>query len=100
MIPAVTSISGTYNIKNSTISKDADPRRRSSYVTSCQICQWDGYPHQRIVVEIEGFRPEEENGLLYKFTEYDYAPGQQCKRKHIHVFNRILKEPNDKVSKN
>jgi hypothetical protein len=30
----------------------------SSYVTNCQICEWYGFPDEKILVEFEGFRSE------------------------------------------
>jgi hypothetical protein len=62
----MTGILQVYNIKNSVISLC------SSYVASCQICGWYGYPQEKILVEFEGIRPEYEEGYIDIFTEYNY----------------------------
>jgi hypothetical protein len=38
--------------------------KSSSYITNCQICGWYGYPHEKILVEFEGIRPEDEDGFV------------------------------------
>jgi hypothetical protein len=60
------------NIKSSVVTEDTLHRTGSSYVTFCQVCGWYGYPYEKIVVEFEGIRSEEEDGFVDKFTEYDY----------------------------
>jgi hypothetical protein len=64
---------------------------RSSYVTSCQVCAWYGYPREKIVIDFEDIRPEQEDGFVYIFTEYDYDSGTGEKgTKHIHKYHPKL----------
>jgi hypothetical protein len=78
-----------YNINGIVDHKKTSPG--SSYVTFCQVCGWYGYPHEKIIVEFEGIRPEDEDGFIDKFTEYDYdAEVEQKKAKHIHKCNPEL----------
>lgn len=34
----------------------------------CDICEFNGYPNEKIVFVIHGFRPENEDGFAIKFT--------------------------------
>ena len=54
----------------------------------CDICQFNGYPNEKIVFAIHGFRSEDEEGFYVKFTEYDF-PIQKGKI-HGHKFNEDL----------
>jgi hypothetical protein len=63
----------------------------SSYVTNCQVCGWNGYPYEKVIIEFEGIRSEEEEGFIDKFTEYDYDCYAIEKRtKHTHKYNAKL----------
>jgi hypothetical protein len=87
----MTGISQIGNIKGSIVTKESLLQPRSSYVTYCQVCEWYCYPFEKIIREFEGFRPEEEDGFAYKFTEYDYntETGQKGTR-HIHKYDPKL----------
>lgn len=62
--------------------------KSNNYVTNCQICGWYGYPDEKITIEFEGIRPEDEDGFVDKFTEYNYVPQVGAKRiKHVHKCN-------------
>jgi hypothetical protein len=79
------SISQLDNIKNS-----ANPEEIAA-VRFCQVCDWYGYPHEKIIVEFEGFRPEEQDGFAYKFSEYDYDVETGEKRTiHKHKYDPRL----------
>jgi hypothetical protein len=78
------------NIKNS-VSQQTLPPTENSYVTFCQICEWYGYPSEKIIVEFEGIHLEEEDGFIDKFVEYDYDTQAAEKRtKHIYKYNAKL----------
>jgi hypothetical protein len=63
----------------------------NSYVAFCQVCGWYGYPQEKIIVEFEGIRPENEDGYIDIFTEYDYNSDTGEKgAKHIHKYNPEL----------
>jgi hypothetical protein len=83
----MTGISQVDIIKNSVISGKTD----SSYVAFCQVCGWYGYPHEKIIIEFEGICPEEEDGFVDIFTEYNYdnETGQKG-NKHIHKYDPEL----------
>jgi hypothetical protein len=65
-----------------------------SYVTNCQICEWYGFQDEKILVKFEGVCPEDEDGFVEKFTEYNYDPRLGAKRiKHVHKCNiKLLQE--------
>ena len=54
----------------------------------CDICAFNGIPHEKVVFVIHGFRPENEDGFVLKFTEYDF-PIQKGKV-HTHKYNEDL----------
>jgi hypothetical protein len=66
----------------------------SNYITNCQVCRWNGYPCEKIIIEFEGIRHEEEDGFVDIFTEYDYDPRAEVERaKHKHKYNpKLLQE--------
>src|SRR5919202_1473197 len=87
----MTGISQIGNIKNSVITGKADPKWKSESTTFCQVCSWYGYPHEKIIREFEGIRPEDEDGFIEKFAEYDYDTERGEKgNKHIHKYNPEL----------
>jgi hypothetical protein len=70
------------------LDEKTSPQTGSSYITFCQVCGWYGYPYEKIVVEFEGIRSEEEDGFVDKFTEYDYdAETGEKETKHIHKYD-------------
>jgi hypothetical protein len=82
-------------LKNCTDIPDekTSPQTGSSYVTFCQVCGWYGYPHEKIIVEFEGIRSEEEDGYVDIFTEFDYETAGEKRTKHIHKYNpRLVQE--------
>jgi hypothetical protein len=54
----------------------------------CDVCTFNGYPNERVVIVIHGFRSENEDGFVLKFTEYDFPI--QKRRIHRHKFNEEL----------
>jgi hypothetical protein len=84
-------ISHIGNIKGSVFTKESLLQQRGCYVTYCQVCGWYGYPQEKILVEFEGIRAEEEDGFVDKFTEYDYdtIAGEKG-TKHIHKYDLKL----------
>ena len=78
-----------------------DSQSKSSYVTFCQICEWYGYPQEKILVEFEGINPEDEDGFVDKFTEYNYDANEGEKRtKHVHKYDpKLVQEYLDLVLK-
>jgi hypothetical protein len=87
----MSSIPQIANIKSSTVTENRLPRSEGSSVTFCQVCSWYGYPQEKIIRDFEGIRPEDEDGFIYKFTEYDYNTDTGEKRtKHIHKYNLKL----------
>jgi hypothetical protein len=83
----MSSIPQIATIKTSIVTEDTLPLS----VTFCQVCGWYGYPFEKIIVEFEGIRPEDEDGFVDKFTEYDYdTETGQKKTKHIHKYDPEL----------
>jgi hypothetical protein len=86
----MSSIPQVDNIKSSIVTEEAGPQLGSSYVRYCQVCEWYGYPHEKIIVKFGGFRSEEEEGFVVKFAEYDYAAIGETRVKHKHKYNPKL----------
>ena len=38
----------------------------------CDICEFNGYPNEKVVYEYDGLRLEDEEGFIYKFTECEH----------------------------
>jgi hypothetical protein len=73
------------------LDENTSPQTGSSYITFCQVCGWYGYPHEKIIIEFEGIRPEDEDGFVDIFTEYDYDTETAEKgNKHIHKYDPEL----------
>jgi hypothetical protein len=88
----MSSISRVDNIKSSIVTEDTLPQSESSCVTLCQVCGWYGYAQEKIIIEFEGIRPEDEDGFVDIFTEYDYDAARigGKRTKHIHKYNPKL----------
>jgi hypothetical protein len=57
------------------------------------VCGWYGYPHEKIIVEFEGIRSEEDDGYVDAFAEFDYETAGEKRTKHIHKYNpRLVQE--------
>jgi hypothetical protein len=52
----------------------------------CDVCEFNGYPNEKVVYYYEGLRSEEEEGFITKFTVYDYP----TLFSHVHKHNRKL----------
>jgi hypothetical protein len=56
----------------------------------CDICKSNGYPNEKVVYQLEGFRSENEEGFIFKFTVYNYSADRRTKNKHEHKYNQKL----------
>ena len=57
----------------------------------CDICAFNGYPNEKVILVIHGFKDEEEDGFVYLFTEYQYdAIARGDRIKHIHKYSPEL----------
>jgi|SRR5215212_1652259 len=53
----------------------------------CDQCAWYGFPNEKIVRIFHGLRPEDEDGFIYDYTEYDYDSSGKNRIIHIHKYN-------------
>jgi hypothetical protein len=58
--------------------------------SACDICEFNGFPNERVVYQCEGLRSEDEDGFIYKYNLYDYPAAEGKKIKHVHKYNRRL----------
>src|SRR5215210_5342445 len=58
--------------------------------TFCDQCAWNGFPNEKIVRIFHGLRPEDEDGFIYRFTEYDYDPLDKSNIKHVHKYDQKI----------
>jgi hypothetical protein len=87
----VSSIPQIANIKSSIVTDDSPLLHESSYVIFCQVCRWYGYAQEKIIIEFEGIRSEDEDGFVDIFTEYEYDTETGEKgTKHIHKYDPKL----------
>jgi hypothetical protein len=56
----------------------------------CDVCDFNGYPDEKVIFQFEGFRSEDKDGFIYKFRVYDYYPARKRKIKHVHKCNLKL----------
>jgi hypothetical protein len=71
--------SNNLDLKNSipTDKLGVDYKRPEPY-TYCDICNWNGYPYEKIVVRNFRIRSEDEEGFIYEFDTFDYDPDISC----------------------
>jgi hypothetical protein len=81
---------------NNGISKDKiksfDNDKNYSY---CNVCAVNGYPNKKVVYEYEGLRSEDEEGFIYKLTEYEYPLQKRIVHKHKYnyeLINRLVNQ--------
>jgi hypothetical protein len=56
----------------------------------CDQCSWNCFPNEKIVRVFHGLRPEDEDGFIYRFTEYDYDPSGKSKIEHVHKYDQKI----------
>jgi hypothetical protein len=54
----------------------------------CDICEFHGYPNEKVVYRYEGLRSEDEEGFIIRFAVYDYHI--QLGKIHVHKYNEKL----------
>jgi hypothetical protein len=54
----------------------------------CDLCALNGCPNQKVIYQFEGFRAEEEEGFIYKFSIYDYPIEKEKRINHKHKCNK------------
>lgn len=54
----------------------------------CEVCEFNGYPNEKVVYHYEGLRSEDEEGFITRFVVYDYPV--QTKKIHEHKYNEKL----------
>jgi hypothetical protein len=81
---------------NDSISKDKiksfDNHKNYS---NCDACTLNGYPNEKLVYEYEGLRSEDEEGFIYRFTEYEYLLQKRIVHKHKYndeLINRLVNQ--------
>jgi hypothetical protein len=55
----------------------------------CEQCEWNGVPHQKIVIVYLGIRPANKPGFIYKYETYNYLENG-VKEVHRHKFDPEL----------
>lgn len=54
----------------------------------CDICEFNGYPNEKVVYLYKGQRSEDEEGFITRFAVYDYPI--QTGKLHVHKYNEKL----------
>ena len=54
----------------------------------CDICEFNGYPNEKVVYQYKGLRSEDEEGFITRFSVYDYPI--QAGILHVHKYNERL----------
>jgi hypothetical protein len=68
------------------LSDDKDKRFDCNQCYSnCHICAFNGFADEKVVLEFEGFRSEDEDGFIFKFTVYDPNQGRIHHHKALSV---------------
>ena len=72
--------------------EDADKHFDGEDYIFCDQCAWNGFPNEKIRVH-HGLRPEDEDGFIYRYTEYDYDPLGKSNIIHVHKYNwKVIEE--------
>jgi hypothetical protein len=56
----------------------------------CDQCAWNGFPNEKIIRIFHGLRPEDEDGFICRYSEYDYDPSGKSKAKHVHKYDQKI----------
>jgi len=54
----------------------------------CDICEFNGYPNEKVVVIVHSFRSEDEDGFAIKFTAYEFPV--RNRKIHSHKYDEQL----------
>jgi hypothetical protein len=83
--------SNNTDLRNSVEAGTSDTTcKRSEPYNFCDICAWNGYPCEEVVLENFRIRPEDEDGFIYEFDTFDYDPEGKKRIPHKHKFNQEL----------
>jgi predicted nucleic-acid-binding Zn-ribbon protein len=78
----------TTNIFSEDKDKNFDVKDNTKYYyIFCDQCAWNGFPNEKIVRVFHGLRSENQDGFIYRYTEYDYDPLGKSKVIHVHKYN-------------
>ncbi|HEY6885451.1 MAG TPA: hypothetical protein VI278_15565 [Nitrososphaeraceae archaeon] len=80
--------------------KDKPSVSDRSYIL-CDICEFHGYPNEKVVYRYEGLRSEDQEGFIIRFAVYDYPV--QSGKIHVHrwndeLINRLVNQSLGKVT--
>jgi hypothetical protein len=79
------------NLRNSVEAGTSDTAyKRSEPYSYCDVCAWNGYPCEKILVENFRIKPEDEDGFIYEFDTFNYVPDRNARTLHNHKFNQEL----------
>jgi hypothetical protein len=70
--------------------EDADKHFNVKDYILCDQCNWNGFPNEKIVRVHHGLRPKDEDGFIYRYTEYDYDPSGKSKIIHVHKYDQQI----------
>jgi hypothetical protein len=83
--------SNSTNLRNSVEAGTSDiAYTRSEPYSYCDVCAWNGYLCEKVVLENFRIRPEDEDGFIYEFDTFDYDPEGKKRIPHKHKFNEEL----------
>jgi hypothetical protein len=77
----------TRNIYSEDTDKHFDVK---DYYIFCDQCEWNGFSNEKIVRIFHGLRLEDEDGFIYRYTEYDYDPSGKSNIKHVHKYDQKI----------
>jgi hypothetical protein len=75
---------------NNIFSEDNDKSFDVKDYIFCDQCAWNGFPNEKIVRVHHGLRPEDEDGFIYDYTEYDDSLLGKRRIEHIHKYNQKI----------
>jgi len=75
---------------NFTSDKDKHFDHQNQEYALCNVCKSNGYPKEKVVYQFEGFRSEDEDGFIYKYTVFNYPVLEGRKIEHEHKYNQKL----------
>ena len=65
-------------------------KRKCRHYIFCDQCAWNGFSNEKIIRVFNGLRPEDEDGFVYSYIEYEYDPIGKSRIEHVHKYDQKI----------
>lgn len=81
----------TTNLMSEDKDKNFDVKDNTHYYhIFCDQCEWNRFLNKTIVRVFHGLKPEDEDGIIYDYSEYNYDLVCKSKVIHVHKYNQNM----------